>query len=234
MNAKKSLCLLAEALAELDGKVSRQLLVDYVLGNKSQAIKAENLQEGELFGSGDEYDEEHYNSVIDEALSQKLMVEKGGNLLLSAKGKKAVKDITEEFLIADESEDEQPEPVGKLSQDDTPELDLDPTPHESVGSRSRLKIHLIQAVDRKVALDDFAEQQKLDFHEVLDMVEALKRSGRKLDISYFLNDVLEAEDIDELNACFAQNGGNLDDAYDELGDVYSPEEIRLAYLQWEK
>lgn len=234
MNAKKSLCLLAEALVELDGKASRQLLVDFVLGNKSQAIKAEKLQESELFGSGDEYDEEHYNSVIDEALNQKLMAEKGGNLQLAAKGKKAVKDVTEEFLIADDGDEDQPDMAAKLPQSDAPELELDATPHDSVGSRSRLKIQLIQAIDRKVALDDFAEQQKLDFHEVLDMVEALKHSGRKMDISYFLNDVLEPDDIADLYACFDQNGGNLDDAYEELSDVYSPEEIRLAYLQWEK
>ncbi len=238
MNAKKSFCILLEALSEVGGKTSRGLLTDFVLGTDSKEIKQHKLEEHELFGCGDEHDEEHYNTVIDEAVKQKLMSEKNGVLAATAKGKKAAKDTEEPFNISegDENEDEQPEIGNALPAEDDPALDVEATQmlHDSVGSRSKLKIKLIQAIDRKVALDDFAQQQNLDFNEVLDLVEALKQSGRKIDLGYFLQEVLEEEGIQELNECFEDCNGNLQAAQNEMDDVYSPEEIRLAYLQWKK
>ncbi len=237
MNAKKSLCTLIEALGEIGGKAPRGLLTDFVLGTDSKAIKQNKLQEHELFGSGDE-DEDHYNLVIDEAVKQKLMSEKNGMVAATAKGKKAAKDTDEPFNISegDEDEDAQPDIDGALPADVDPTLDIEAAQvaHDAVGSRSKLKIKLIQAIDRKVALDDFAQQQNVDFHEVLDLVEALKQSGRKIDLSYFLQEVLDEDGIQELNDCFEDCNGSLQAAQDEMDDVYTPEEIRLAYLQWKK
>ncbi len=238
MNAKKSFCILLEALGEMGGKVSRSLLTDFVLGTDSKDIKKHKLEEHDLFGCGDEHDEEHYSTVIDEAVKQKLMSEKNGILTATAKGKKAAKDTEEPFNISegDDDEDAQPEIGDTLPTDDDPLLDMEATqvPQDAVGSRSKLKIKLIQAIDRKVALDDFAEQQNVDFHEVLDLVEALKQSGRKIDLSYFLQEVLDEDGIQELNDCFEDCNGSLQAAQDEMDDVYTPEEIRLAYLQWKK
>ncbi len=238
MNAKKSLCILLEALGEMGGKAPRGLLTDFVLGTDSKAIKQNKLEENELFGSGDEQDEDHYNAVIDEAIKQKLMSEKNGVVSATAKGKKAGKDTEEPFNISEgeDDEDAQPEINGALPTEDDPVLDMEAAqiPHDAVGSRSKLKIKLIQAIDRKVALDDFAQQQNVDFHEVLDLVESLKQSGRKIDLNYFLQEVLDDDSILELNECFEDCNGSLQAAQAEMDDVYSPEEIRLAYLQWKK
>ncbi len=235
MNAKNSLCILIDALAELGGKAERSLLVNLVLGIETQAIKQNDLQESELFGCGDEHDDEHYNNVIDEALRQKLITQKGDLLSASAKGKKLVKDSEAEFRISgDDDDDETSTPASLPTEDIALEIETPQPQQETVGAHTRLKIQLIQAIDRKIALDDFAKQQNLDFDEVLNQVEVLKKSGRKIDLTYFIQDVLDPEDIQELNDSFESNKGKLDASIREMEDVYSPEEIRLAYIQWKK
>ncbi len=237
MNAKNSLGILIDAISELGGKVERTLLVDFVLGNATKDIKQQELHEHELFGSGDERDEEHYNMVIDEALKKKLIATKGDLLQVTAKGKKMMQDEEAEFLIKNEGEDESEEEATPNENIPTDiELDVEtqqPQP-EPLGANTRLKIHLIQAIDLKIALDDFAEQQNIDFHEVLDMVEALKKNGHKFDLTYFITDVLEPEDVQELNEAFEEYNGDLNAVTNEFGDVYSPEEIRLCHIQWKK
>ncbi len=232
MNAKDSLSILNDAVAELGGKVERALLVDFVTGNASKQVMQKELQENELFGSGDELDDEHYNTVIDEALKQKLMVISKGLLQMTPKGKKLVQDDKAEFNMKSEAEDTPSVPSVNIPDEDI-ELDVHPQ-QEQLNPNTRLKIHLIQAIDRKAALDDFAEQQNLDFDEVLDMVEMLKKSGRKIDLTYFITEVLEPDSIKELNDAFNEHKGDLDAVYNELGDVYSMEEIRLCYIQWIK
>lgn len=236
MNAKKSLCTLLEALTELGGKVERTLLIDFILGNESKAIKKKKLEEHELFACGDERDEDHYNAVIDEAIKQKFMTEKNNVITASSKGKKALKDTEAPFQVGEEEgSEEQPVIENGINNEESPTIEIEQlTTHETVGSRSRLKIQLLQAIDRKLALDDFAELQHLDFNELLDMIEALKQGGHKFDLNYFLQDVLDEDGIHELNECFLECKGDLQAVYDEMGDVYSMEEIRLAYLQWKK
>lgn len=235
MNARKSLSILVDALAELGGKAERSTLVNFVLGVETKDIKQKKLEENELFGSGDERDDEHYSTVIDEALRQKLMALKGEMLQATAKGKKLAKDESAEFIITCD-DDEETDTPGEDLPDEGLDLDIETlqTHQDTIAAHTRLKIQLIQATDRKIALDEFAEQQNLDFNEVLDEVAALKKTGRKIDLSYFIRDVLEPEDIAELNESFENNNGNLQAVYDELGDVYRPEEIHLAYVQWLK
>lgn len=235
MNARKSLSILVDALAELGGKAERSTLVNFVLGVETKDIKQKKLEENELFGSGDERDDEHYSTVIDEALRQKLMAMKGEMLQATAKGKKLAKDENAEFTITCD-DDEETDTPGEDLPDEGLDLDIETlqTHQDTIAAHTRLKIQLIQATDRKIALDEFAEQQNLDFNEVLDEVAALKKTGRKIDLSYFIRDVLEPEDIAELNESFENNNGNLQAVYDELGDVYRPEEIHLAYVQWLK
>lgn len=235
MNARKSLSILVDALAELGGKAERATLVNFVLGVETKEIKQKGLEENELFGSGDERDDEHYCTVIDEALRQKLMAQKGELLQATAKGKKLAKDEGAEFDITCDDDEDTDTPGDNLP-DEGLDLDLETlqTHQDTIAAHTRLKIQLIQATDRKIALDEFAEQQNLDFNEVLDEVAALKKTGRKIDLSYFIRDVLEPEDIAELNESFENNNGDLQAVYDELGDVYRPEEIHLAYVQWMK
>ena len=89
-------------------------------------------------------------------------------------------------------------------------------------------------MDRKIALDDFAEQNNMEFDEVLDVLESLKSSGRKFDITYFVDEVLGEESLDELCEYFNTVDGDIAKTIKEYGDVYEPEEIRLAHLTWEE
>ena len=59
----------------------------------------------------------------------------------------------------------------------------------TVANKSKLKVSIIQAIDRKVALDDIAVSKGLEFGELLDEVEAIVYSGTKLNIDYFLEEL---------------------------------------------
>ena len=108
-----------------------------------------------------------------------------------------------------------------------------PTPPSST-AKSQQMIHLIQAIDRKIPLDDYAEQNQLDFDEVLDNLEHLIQRGTKLDITYFTNEVLGKENLDELFDYFDEVDGNIEKAFNEFYGIFQPEEIRLARLVWKK
>ena len=101
----------------------------------------------------------------------------------------------------------------------------------TASAHTKQQIKIIQAIDRKIALDDFAESECLAFDEVLDELENLVRQGRSMDITYFTDEVLGKECMDELLDFFKSvKSDYVSMAIDELGDVYSDEEIRLAYI----
>ena len=93
-------------------------------------------------------------------------------------------------------------------------------------------IHLIQAIDRKIPLDDYAEQMQLGFDEVLDNLEHLIQRGTRIDISYFVDEVMEKECQDELFDYFDEENGDVEKAISEFDGIYQPEEVRLARLVW--
>ncbi len=235
MDAKESLCALLESLTELNKKTPRTLLVDFVTGNASSAIKEHQLVEHELFGCGDKHDEDYFNMVIDQAIADKYLKTAENELSITAKGKKYLKAPTP-YVI--EENDEQGEPDGNALENvddfaDTEQI-VPSASSDSIGSHAKVKIQLIQAMDRKIALDDFAEQNNMEFDEVLDVLESLKSSGRKFDITYFVDEVLGEESLDELCEYFNTVDGDIAKTIKEYGDVYEPEEIRLAHLTWEE
>jgi ATP-dependent DNA helicase RecQ len=93
--------------------------------------------------------------------------------------------------------------------------------------RSRRQIKLIHAIDRKIALDDFAESENIDLDEVLDDLEALLHHGKRMDITYFTDEVIGREDIEEVRDSMPNGKFNMDFLYKEWGDVYNEEELRL-------
>ena len=100
--------------------------------------------------------------------------------------------------------------------------------------KSQQMIHLIQAIDRKIPLDDYAEQNQLDFDEMLFQLEHLIKRGTKLNIQYFIDEVLEKDCQDELFDYFDEVDGDVNKAIDEFDGIYQPEEVRLARLVWKK
>ena len=103
----------------------------------------------------------------------------------------------------------------------------------TVAKKSMLKVKIIQSIDRKVALDDIANAQGIDFDELLDEVEAIVYSGTKLNIDYFLEEVMDEDHVDDIYDYFMESDtDNLDDAMEELGDDYSEDEVRLVRIKF--
>ncbi len=103
----------------------------------------------------------------------------------------------------------------------------------TVANKSKLKVSIIQSIDRKVALDDLASAKGIDFGELLDEIEAIVYSGTKLNIDYFLDEVMDEEHLDDIYEYFRESEtDNLDTAMDELGGDYTEEEIRLVRIKF--
>ena len=103
----------------------------------------------------------------------------------------------------------------------------------TVAKKSILKVKIIQAIDRQVALDDIATAQGLEFEELLDEVEAIVYSGTKLNIDYFLDEVIDEDHVDDIYNYFAESDtDSLDAALDELGSECSEDEIRLVRIKF--
>ena len=103
----------------------------------------------------------------------------------------------------------------------------------TVAKKSMLKVKIIQSIDRQVALDDIATAQGIDFEELLDEVEAIVYSGTKLNIDYFLEEVMDEDHIDDIYDYFTESDTDkLSVAQDELGDEYSEDEIRLVRIKF--
>lgn len=104
----------------------------------------------------------------------------------------------------------------------------------TVANKSKMKVKIIQAIDRKVSLEDIAKSTGLDFDELLDEMEAIVYSGTKLNIDYYFEDIDMDEDvIDEIYDYFrSSETDDLDTALDNLdGDIYE-EDVRLVRIKF--
>jgi ATP-dependent DNA helicase RecQ len=103
----------------------------------------------------------------------------------------------------------------------------------TVANKSKLKVSIIQAIDRKIALDDIALTKGLDFHELLDEIEAIVYSGTKINIDYFLNEIMDSDHIGELVEYFRESSSDsIQEALDELGRDFTEEEVRLVRIKF--
>ena len=103
----------------------------------------------------------------------------------------------------------------------------------TVANKSKIKVFIIQAIDRKVALDDIAVSKGLDFSELLDEVEAIVYSGTRLNIDYFLEEIMDEDHMLDIYDYFKESTTDkIDDAMDELGDDYTEDEIRLVRIKF--
>ena len=103
----------------------------------------------------------------------------------------------------------------------------------TVANKSKLKVAIINAIDRKVALDDLAESKGVEFDELLDDIESIVYSGTKLNIDYFLELILDEENLLEIYDYFRNSDtDNIDIAIEELGGEYTEEEIRLVRIKF--
>ena len=103
----------------------------------------------------------------------------------------------------------------------------------TVANKSKMKVAIINAIDRKVALDDLAISKGVEFDELLDDIESIVYSGTKLNIDYFLEEILDEDNLYEIYDYFKNSDtDSIDVAIEELGGEYSEEEIRLVRIKF--
>ena len=103
----------------------------------------------------------------------------------------------------------------------------------TVPNKSKLKVSIIQRIDRKVALDEIANSNGLEFGELLDEIEAIVYSGTRINIDYFLNDVMDEDHVEDIYEYFKDSEtDDLEDAIEELGGDYTEDEIRLVRIKF--
>lgn len=217
---------------EMPKPLKRELLLDFMMGRESTGLVKKGLDNLESFGCGDSKDEEHWMEVIDQGIEQGYMKVKAEGVGIMAKGKKYLKKPVEFELKGDDDESgfEKDESSAELSQM-VEDVMTDVGGLRAVSSQRKCAI--IQAIDRKVALDDFANNQGLDFEEVLSDIESLLSSGTHLDLTYFADEVLGSECVEELVDYFENaESESLEKAFDEYGDVYNEDELRLGRVIW--
>lgn len=104
----------------------------------------------------------------------------------------------------------------------------------TVAKDSTRKISIIQAIDRRVALDDLAESKGMSMEEMLSELEAIVYSGTKININYFINEVIDPDELQEIYDYFkAADNDNIKAAMEELGeDFYDELHVRLVRLKF--
>ncbi|KXB78855.1 ATP-dependent DNA helicase RecQ [Prevotella sp. DNF00663] len=103
----------------------------------------------------------------------------------------------------------------------------------TVAKKSMIKVKIIQNIDRQVALDDIADALGIDFDALLEEVEAIVYSGTKLNIDYFLEEVMDEDHVDDIYDYFHDSETDgMEAALKELGQDYSEDEIRLVRIKF--
>lgn len=104
---------------------------------------------------------------------------------------------------------------------------------KSTGANSALKLYIIQSVDRKLSLDDIAKAKGLDMDALLKEMEQIVYSGTKLNIDYWLDEVLDEDQQEEIYDYFMDSeSDNIKTAMAEFDGEYDTEELRLMRIQF--
>lgn len=103
----------------------------------------------------------------------------------------------------------------------------------SVANKSKLKISIIQGIDRKIPLDELADSKGIEYSEILDEIEAIVYSGTKINIDYFIDEVMDEDHLDDIFEYFRESESDgLKEAIEELGSDYSEDDIRLVRIKF--
>lgn len=106
---------------------------------------------------------------------------------------------------------------------------------KSVATKSLLKVYIIQSIDRKMDLEDIANAKNLEMDELLNEIEAIVNSGTKINLDYYINQVIDEDKQEEIFDYFRNEAQSesLEEALVALGDEdYTEEEIRLMRIKF--
>lgn len=104
---------------------------------------------------------------------------------------------------------------------------------KSVVNKSGLKVHIIQAIDRKMPLDNFADSKRITFNELLNEIDTMVSTGTRLNIDYFINEFLDKDNQEEIFDYFREaENDSIEDALKEFTGAYTEEELRLVRIKF--
>jgi ATP-dependent DNA helicase RecQ len=106
---------------------------------------------------------------------------------------------------------------------------------KSVINKSGMKVYIIQAIDRKMSLDDICEAKNLEMPDLLNEIEAIVNSGTKINLDYYIDEILDEEHQEEVFQYFREEAQteSVEEALKNLGeDEYTEEEIRLMRVKF--
>ena len=104
---------------------------------------------------------------------------------------------------------------------------------KSTGTNSALKLYIITSIDRKLPLDDIASAKGLEMPDFIKEMEAIVYSGTKLNIDYYLEDILDEDQQEEIHDYFLEaETDKIDVAMEEFDGDYDDEELRLYRLKF--
>ncbi len=104
---------------------------------------------------------------------------------------------------------------------------------KSTGSNSALKLYIIQNVDRKLPLDDIASAKGMEMTDFISEMESIVYSGTKLNISYWIDEILDEDQQEEIHDYFMESESDkISDAIDEFDGDYDDEELRLYRIKF--
>ena len=103
----------------------------------------------------------------------------------------------------------------------------------SVPNKSKLKVSIIHGIDRRIPLDELAESKGLEFDELLDEIEVIVYSGTKINIDYFISEIMDDDRQEEIFEYFKESeSDDINAAMKELGGDFTEEEIRLVRIKF--
>ena len=105
---------------------------------------------------------------------------------------------------------------------------------KSVVNKSGLKVYIIQNIDRKISLEDMADAKGIKMKDIIGEIESIVASGTRIDIQYYINEVIDEERQEEVFDYFrTAESDSIEDATNELGEnEYTEEEIRLMRIKF--
>jgi len=314
IEAKDQLKLALESVIQLKENYKIKTLVDFVMGNDSQELKAFGFDKLPLFGKGNEKDDIFWNSLFRQGLLHNFllkgienygiikMTKVGHEFLASPKSFKIainrnflneVSDIESDpghtgaldsvllgmlvdlrksvsqtknvppYVVFQESSLEDMatmypisiqdmaningisigkanrygKPFIQLIQNYVEENNIDrPSDFvvKSVANKSKMKVTIIQSIDRKLPLDEIAESNNISMDELQNELDMIVNSGTKINIDYYLEDVIDDDAQEDIYDYFMEaDSGDADAAFEELKeDDYTMEEIKLVRLKF--
>ncbi len=234
MNIQDRIVKTIIVIQEAGQGLTREQLQAILLGNETEELQALELDQLESFGIAEGMDEEDWNSIFDRAIEEgllKIKNQKQHTLTYTPEGKKFRKK-PKAIILGDGTDEDDYVGVGDDELDAVMRNALNEKREEAAGhftsERSKRQIKLIRAIDRKIALDDFAENENVDLDDVLNELETMLQHGKRMDITYFTDEVLGKEDVEDVRMSMGPNP-DMNALRQEWGDVYNEEELRLLH-----